>query len=126
MGWIGKINNNANRKKGTKMFNFTENEKRAALYLVADCLNGMGGERPMDLEEDRFTWCHVSVLVDAGWSKHEAAGTYGSLESKGALDIEHDTDCMGEGAWVDSIRDELYQWAEGHWDEFEAELESVS
>ena len=104
-------------------FNFTENEKRAALCLVAECLYAMGGERPMDLEDDKFTWCHVSVLVDAGWSKHEAAGTYGSLESKGALDIDRDpNNFFGAEAWVDTIRDELYQWAESHWDEFEKSL----
>ena len=101
-------------------FNFTENEKRAALYLVAECLDGMGGERPMDLEDDKFTWCHINVLVKAGWSKH------GSLESKGALDIDHDTDYFAPDAWVDTIRDELYQWAESHWDEFEKSLSDLT
>ena len=31
------------------MYNFTPNEKLAALHLVAECLDGMGGDRPMDL-----------------------------------------------------------------------------
>ena len=36
-------------------FNLTTNETDAALALVADCLSHMGGNRPMDLENDPFT-----------------------------------------------------------------------
>jgi hypothetical protein len=101
------------------MYDFTQNEKLAALHLVLGCLESIGGVRPMDLEDDSFTWCHVDVLMGAGWSKHEAAGTYGSLFEKNALWIEKDVR-SGDDAWQDTISHELYQWAESHWDEFEA------
>ena len=101
------------------MYNFTPNEKLAALHLVDECLDGMGGDRPMDLEDDPFTWCHPEVLTSMGWSKHEAAGTYGALAEKGALYIEKDVS-YHDGAWTDIISDDLYEWAESHWDEFVA------
>ena len=100
-------------------FLFTQNEKLAALHLVNECLDGMGGDRPMDLEDDPFTWCHVKVLTSMGWSKHEAAGTYGALCEKGALWIEKDVN-YHDGAWTDTISHDLYEWAESHWDEFVA------
>ena len=99
------------------MYNFTQNEKLAALHLVDECLEGMGGDRPMDLESDPFTWCHVDVLTSQGWSKHEAAGTYGALAEKKAIFIEKDVSDH-DGAWEDTIRTDLYHWAESHWDEF--------
>lgn len=99
------------------MYNFTQNEKLAALHLVDECLDGMGGDRPMDLEYDPFTWCHVEVLTLAGWSKHEAAGTYGALFEKGAIWIEEPN---GDDGWTDTIHNDLYRWAESHWDEFVA------
>jgi hypothetical protein len=99
------------------MFNFTQNEKLAALHLVNECLDGMGGERPIHLEDDKYTWTHVQVLTDNGWSKHEASGTYGALAEKNALYIE--TRYLNDdGAWKDTISDDLYRWAESHWDEF--------
>ena len=101
------------------MFNFTKNEKLAALHLVNECLGGMCGDRPMDLEDDTFTWTHVQVLTSSGWSKHEAAGTYGALAEKGALYIETRY-ANDDGAWEDTIHNELYRWAESHWDEFVA------
>ena len=100
------------------MYNFTENEKLAALHLVDECLSGMGGDRPMDLEDDPFTWCHAEVLTYVGWSKHEAAGTYGALAEKGAIHIEKDVSYHEEGSWMDTISHNLYEWAESHWDEF--------
>ena len=101
------------------MYNFTQNEKLAALHLVNECLDGMGGDRPLDLEDDTFTWCHVDVLTSQGWSKHEAAGTYGALFEKGAIWIEKDVN-YHDGAWTDIIYNDLYRWAESHWDEFVA------
>jgi len=99
-------------------YEFTQNEKLAALHLVDECLTGMGGGRPMDLEYDQFIWTDVSVLIGAGWSKHEAAGTYGALEAKKAVYIEKD--CRDDEAWEDTIYIPLYEWAEDHWDEFVA------
>lgn len=102
-----------------ELYTFTQNEKLAALHLVNECLSGMCGDRPMDLENDPFTWCHVEVLTDMGWSKHEAAGTYGALAEKGALYIEKEVH-NNDGAWEDTISYKLYEWAESHWDEFVA------
>jgi len=100
------------------MFNFTKNEKLAALHLVDDCLGAIGGDRPMDLEDNPFTWTHVQVLTSRGWNKHEAAGTYGALAEKKAIYIETHVDDDCEGAYNDTIYDDLYEWAENHWSEF--------
>tara|TARA_R110000824_G_C14688968_1_gene621203 strand:- start:49 stop:375 length:327 start_codon:yes stop_codon:yes gene_type:complete len=98
-------------------YNFTNNEKLAALHLVDECLSNMFGTRPMDLEVDPYTWTDVEVLQSAGWTKHEAAGTYGALSAKKAVYIEKDRD-LDEDRWEDCIYHELYEWAEEHWDEF--------
>lgn len=70
-------------------FNLTENETRAALVLVKSCLDGMGGKRPSDLEYDEYTWVSAKELMEAGWNKNEAAGTFGALMEKGMV-VEHD------------------------------------
>ena len=68
------------------MFNFTENEARAVKALYATCLNNMGGKTFKDLENDPFTWVGADDLVSAGWTKHEAAGTFSALADKLAID----------------------------------------
>ena len=67
------------------MENLTVNETRAYVALVKECLAGMGGKRPIDLIDDMYTWCDAGVLVEHGWSYHEAAGTYGALCVKGLI-----------------------------------------
>lgn len=100
-------------------YNFTPNEQLAALHLVDECLFGIGGKRPLDLEDDPLLCCHVTVLKNAGWTKEQAAGTYGSLAEKGAITIE-EIDQDDPLRWEDSISFDLYEWAEEHWDEFVA------
>lgn len=72
----------------------TPNEQAAALVLLQECLNGMGGEVPADLEGDEYTWCEASTLDKNGWTPKEAAGTFASLMVKGIIS-DYD-----EGAWV--------------------------
>ncbi len=66
-------------------FDLTDNETRAALILVKSCLRGMGGNRPIDLDSDPYTWVAPEDLIAAGYSRHEAAGTWGALEHKGMI-----------------------------------------
>jgi hypothetical protein len=63
----------------------TINEQAAALTLLAECLNGMCGKVPEDLEADEYTWCDADMLIQNGWSKEAAAGTYGALIAKGVV-----------------------------------------
>ena len=99
------------------MFDFTENEKLAALNLVSCVLTE---ERPIDMlcESEPLLWVDASILTDAGSSKHEAAGTWGSLDKKGAIYIE--TDGRDDGSWEDSLSEDLLLWAEKNWDNFVA------
>jgi hypothetical protein len=54
----------------TTTFDLTANELKAALVLVREpALNGMGGQRPSDLDNDPYTWCDAQTLINAGWSK---------------------------------------------------------
>jgi hypothetical protein len=53
----------------TTTFDLTANELKAALVLVRECLNGMGGQRPSDLDNDPYTWCDAQTLINAGWSR---------------------------------------------------------
>lgn len=63
----------------------TDGELKVARILVQECLNGMGGERPADLDGDRYTWCWADTLIKKGYSRHEAAGFWSSLENKGII-----------------------------------------
>jgi len=102
------------------MYNFTENEKLAALHLVDECLCSMGGGRPLEIMDDQMIWTSPDLLIEMGWSKHEAAGTYGSLEAKGAIYIETDKHMYEKGAWSDMVQLDVFEWAEEHWDAFVA------
>lgn len=95
----------------TKTFDLTANELKAAVVLVAECLNGMGGDRPSDLDNDPYTWCDAKTLIDAGWSKEAAAGTYGSLAEKGFIDLDKEGDCVTTAA---------YQFIDTIWDAYHA------
>ena len=64
---------------------FTANEARAVKALYSYCLGQMGGKTYADLESDPFTWVDTSVLVEAGWTKAEANGTFGALIEKRAV-----------------------------------------
>lgn len=91
-------------------FELTENEFHAAMVLVLnDCLNGMGGERPLDLDNDPYTWVYADTLVKFGWSKESAAGTFASLDAKGVIYAEGDESTLSTNA---------YRWLDTKWDEF--------
>lgn len=100
-----------------KTYNFTENELRAALALVTVCLNGMGGKRPADLEQDEYTWIDPEDLIRAGWSRFEAAGTWSALDQKGAIMLyETKNPRMGRDrdSWV--LQTSCWQYLETVWD----------
>lgn len=80
-------------------FTLTDNELRAARILLQDCLDNMGGERPADLANDPFTWCEARTLVNAGFSRHEAAGTYGALIEKGFVVDEGRDSYIADDGW---------------------------
>ena len=90
-------------------FNLTTNEEQAALVLVQSCLDGMGGQRPIDLDDDPFTWVWHDVLLDNGWTRHEAAGTWNALLDKGVI-YQHD-----EKDYV--LSDDAYRWLDTIWRE---------
>jgi len=87
----------------------TDNEFKAAVALLKSCLWNMGGERPAALLVDEFTWVQASDLVDAGWSKQEAAGTYGALAEKVIVCLDEDGDTLSWGFWLwcDTIWQEI-------------------
>ena len=69
----------------------TENEFKAVSVIYKDCLSEMGGKNLDDLLDDQYTWTGVGILQDAGWSKHEAAGTISALCEKGILSDDAET-----------------------------------
>lgn len=86
----------------------TENETKAALVLVGCCLENMGGDRPSDLEYDPYTWVYPEDLINAGWSRHEAAGTWNALIQKAVVQ-KYDSDfVLADPAWryLDTVWDE--------------------
>lgn len=89
--------------------NLTPNELRAALILVRSCFTGMGGNRPGDLADDEFTWVDAKDLMEAGYSRYEAAGTFGALMEKGLI-YEYD-----EKEWV--LATKAWQFLDTIWDE---------
>ena len=93
----------------TKTFNLTANETKAALILVASCLNGMGGDRPADLGGDEYTWVSAKDLMAKGYSAAEATGTFGALMAKGVV-YEYD-----RNEWV--LATEAWQFLDTIWDD---------
>lgn len=92
----------------TATFDLTTNELKAALVLVKSCLDGMGGSRPADLGNDEYTWVSAKDLMDAGWNKNEAAGTFGALMEKGLVS-EYD-----RNEWA--LTTEAWKWLDTVWD----------
>lgn len=93
----------------TNPFALTHNEIRAAFILVSSCLAGMGGNRPGNLEDDEYTWIDIQDLMAKGYSRHEAAGTFSSLDSKGVIS-EYD-----KNEWI--LNTKAWQWLDTVWDE---------
>jgi hypothetical protein len=92
----------------TKTFDLTANELKVAMILVNECLAGMGGERPADLEHDEYTWADPKDLQRYGYSRHEAAGFWSSLMAKGFI-YEYDKNefVVATQAWkfIDTVWD---------------------
>ena len=63
----------------------THNQTAAMHWLIKSCLSNMGGKNLADLQCDPFTWVDVDDLIDAGWSRKEAQGTFGSLVASGHI-----------------------------------------
>jgi DNA-binding Xre family transcriptional regulator len=101
-------------KQMTKEYQLTENELRAAFVLVGWCLKNMGGKRPADLDDDPFTWAYPDTLIEAGWSKEAAAGTWGALLDKGVVAFYD----RNAGGWDEfCVCDPFWQWLDTVWDE---------
>lgn len=82
-----------------KTFDFTPGELKAAMIMVLECLAGMGGSRPSDLEDDEYTWTDAETLMAHGYSRHEAAGFISSLSDKGFLE-DNNLGGRGGAEWV--------------------------
>jgi len=95
--------------KMTKTFDLTANELKASMIIVKDCLAGMGGKRPIDLDYDPYTWTDAKVLMANGFNRHEAAGTFGALIEKGMV-IQCD-----KNEWA--LTEAGYRWLDTVWEE---------
>lgn len=67
------------------MTSLTENQASAMTALIKSCLSNMCGSTLADLQDDPFTWVDVDDLIDAGWSRKGAEGTFGSLVASGHI-----------------------------------------
>lgn len=98
-------------------FSLTDLEMKAARALVQSCLDGMGGEHPLDLEDDEYTWVEPSDLVTSlNISKHQAAGLFSSLsEKKFLFDMGEPFDAFGDpqAHWV--VATEGWRWIAKYW-----------
>ena len=93
-------------------YDLTNNEMQAAKVLVQTCLDNMGGKRPADLEHDECTWIMPSDLIEAGWNKNEAAGTWSALDAKGFIQ-DNDPGCTDGAHWI--VTTSGWKWMEDHW-----------
>jgi hypothetical protein len=79
------------------MTTLTENQTSAMTALIKSCLSDMGGSTLDNLQADHFTWVNVGDLIDAGWTRKEAEGTFGSLIASGHIyDAEDDMYALTE------------------------------
>lgn len=95
----------------------TTNERRAALVLVSECLAGMGGDRPSDLEHDEYTWVDAKMLMAHGWTAPEANGTFGALTDKGFI-FEADRNEM-------ALTTEAWRFLDTIWDDRETKVDRI-
>lgn len=93
------------------MFDLTEKETLALIYLTQSCLNGMGGSRPIDLDNDPFTWVDVNDLVMEGYTLAQARGLFSSLAEKGVI-YEYEKNQM-------VLADAAYRFADTIWDGYQ-------
>ncbi len=101
----------------TNPFNLTDAEFTVARILVQECLDGMGGQRPADLEHDEYTWADPKDLVTSyGYTRHQAAGFFSSLQEKGFVSSDEEPDVFGKirKSWV--VETKGWQWMDTVWD----------
>lgn len=106
-----------------KTFDLTAKELRAAALLTAQCLSNMGGKRPIDLDCDPYTWVDGKDLMQHGYSQHEAAGLFSSLNAKGFIDCWQDR-INGKNVDVAAVSTDGYRWMDTVWDEIMKEIEA--
>lgn len=92
-------------------FDLTKREKAVAIALVKICLDGMGGDRPSDLEHDEYTWVEPKDLVPLGYTLNEARGFFASLQVKGFVQDYDD------GDWT--VTTPGWRWVDTFWDSLE-------
>jgi len=64
----------------------TDKEHVALMAVIANGLDGMGGEEPIHLLDDNFSWFDNGDLIKlTGMSKHQCSGLMSSLELKGLI-----------------------------------------
>ena len=63
----------------------TTNQAAAMHWLIKSCCSNMGGKTLSDLQCDPFTWVDADDLINAGWGRKEAEGTFGSLVAAGMV-----------------------------------------
>ncbi len=102
----------------TNPFKLTDAEFAVARILVQECLGGMGGSRPSDLEFDEYTWADPADLQGYGYSDHQAAGFFSSLSTKGFIADSGDTDESGRAVWY--VVTKGWKWMDTEWDSAEA------
>jgi|GEM_PF-6988559 len=91
-------------------FNLTENEAKAVAVLSKEVLFQTGADTFSEIAEDElYLIVEPSMLVDAGWSVSEAAGTWGALEAKWAIEIGAD---RINGFDIDVITADAMAWNE--------------
>ena len=101
-----------------EMKNLTDNEIKALMIFVTSCLNGMGGQRPSDLENDEYTWIGLEDLTRAGYNRHEASGTMGALVEKGLIHDSGDPEDDGTAVYV--LATKTWKWLDTKWDAYKA------
>lgn len=102
----------------TNPFNLTDAEAKVALILVNECLAGMGGDRPADLEHDEYTWADAADLKAHGYSRHEAAGFFSSLTTKGFLEqVDDPKDMFGQPQVHMAVATKGWKWVDTVWDD---------
>lgn len=97
------------------MFDLTELETKAAVTLVQCCLDGMGGKRPSDLEDDEYTWADpVDLVSQMGISRHQSAGLFSSLSNKGFICDYGEDDSSQKYNWY--VTTAGWRWVDTIWD----------
>lgn len=89
-------------------FDLNQHELNCALILVTECLAGMGGDRPSDLESDEYTWIDVKMLTAHGYTMAQARGYFSALMAKGVIsEYDKNEPVLETAAW---------RWLDTKWD----------